>query len=279
MGWGYAGEVWDGALGMYELRARQYRPTTGRFWTMDRFEGRSRESLSIHKYLYCHDNPVNMLDPSGHMSLSDVYYSMGARVYLASARMAAYPGAVGIAKATVAAVTVGSLILSDEARVAYLATGNPAAVAASLADDVGVLLYRGGSAIQRVGSSMARLGVLNKLEQPLAASARQIRSIASDAMVGFRGSLATGVKHSTGGPFDPTDFDLDAFIVSDKLARQTSGRFRDGNNIPGVAAEADKIQKQLQSFSGHRSDKPFTFRIWTTEEYERIVKEGPHVIQ
>ena len=65
MGWGYAGEVWDGALGMYELRARQYRPTTGRFWTMDRFEGRSREPLSLHKYLYASADPVNRVDPSG----------------------------------------------------------------------------------------------------------------------------------------------------------------------------------------------------------------------
>ena len=34
-----------------------------------------------------------------------------------------------------------------------------------------------------------------------------------DAQVGIRGSLATGERFS-GGAFDPTDFDVDAFVVS-----------------------------------------------------------------
>ena len=63
--WGYAGEVWDSQLGMYELRARQYRPEHGRFWTLDTFEGRPGEPLSLHKYLYCHGSPVDLVDPSG----------------------------------------------------------------------------------------------------------------------------------------------------------------------------------------------------------------------
>ena len=41
-------------------------PTTGRFWSMDSFEGRADDSLSLHKYLYVHGNPVNGVDPSGH---------------------------------------------------------------------------------------------------------------------------------------------------------------------------------------------------------------------
>lgn len=42
-------------------------PHTGRFWTMDNYEGNNEDPLSLHKYLYCHDDPVDAVDPSGQM--------------------------------------------------------------------------------------------------------------------------------------------------------------------------------------------------------------------
>ncbi len=64
----YTGEQWDSDLGMYYLRARYYKPDHGRFWTQDTFEGSQSDPLSLHKYLYAADNPVNMVDPSGENS-------------------------------------------------------------------------------------------------------------------------------------------------------------------------------------------------------------------
>lgn len=61
----YTGEQWDADLGLYHLRARYLNPNTGRFWTMDSYEGNSSEPSSLHKYLYCHANPVNGTDPMG----------------------------------------------------------------------------------------------------------------------------------------------------------------------------------------------------------------------
>ena len=40
-------------------------PSSGRFWTMDSFEGNQSDPLSLHKYLYAHADPVNGIDPSG----------------------------------------------------------------------------------------------------------------------------------------------------------------------------------------------------------------------
>jgi RHS repeat-associated protein len=62
----YCGQQYDSDLGFYYLRARYYKPDSGRFWTMDTYDGSSEDPLSLHKYLYGADNPVNIVDPSGH---------------------------------------------------------------------------------------------------------------------------------------------------------------------------------------------------------------------
>jgi len=61
----YAGEQYDSALSQYYLRARYYNPSNGLFNRMDPLAGNNRDPQSLHKYLYCHANPVNAIDPSG----------------------------------------------------------------------------------------------------------------------------------------------------------------------------------------------------------------------
>jgi RHS repeat-associated protein len=62
----YAGQQLDSDLNLYYLRARYHNPNTGRFWTRDSYEGSQEDPIGLHKYLYCADNPVNRIDPSGH---------------------------------------------------------------------------------------------------------------------------------------------------------------------------------------------------------------------
>ncbi len=105
----------------------------------------------------------------------------------------------------------------------------------------------------------------------------KIKKLYPDAKVGYRGSLATGTKYSTGGPFDPNDFDVDAFIVSDKLASQFGPNvvFRDARRFKELGAICDDLEKVFKkSFDGYRTEpgKPFTFRVWTEAEFEQKVK-------
>jgi hypothetical protein len=44
---------------------------------MDTFKGNLSDPLSLHKYLYAHNNPVNMTDPSGHWSIGATVATVG----------------------------------------------------------------------------------------------------------------------------------------------------------------------------------------------------------
>ncbi|MFX0140411.1 MAG: RHS repeat-associated core domain-containing protein [Candidatus Hodarchaeota archaeon] len=72
----YTGEQYDPNVGFYYLRARYYNVSIGRFLTMDDFPGLMFEPLSLHKYLYCEGNPVDNLDPSGQITLTQVVVSL-----------------------------------------------------------------------------------------------------------------------------------------------------------------------------------------------------------
>ena len=63
----YGGEQFDPNVGFYYLRARYMNPATGRFLTRDTHEGTVFEPLTLHKYLYVANDPVNKADPSGLM--------------------------------------------------------------------------------------------------------------------------------------------------------------------------------------------------------------------
>lgn len=75
---------------MYYLRARYMNPSTGRFATMDSYEGNSSDPQSLHKYLYANAGPVNRIDPTGHMSTEAI---------------------IAVAVVAVLAVAVGSYLL------------------------------------------------------------------------------------------------------------------------------------------------------------------------
>ena len=61
----YTGEHFDTDSRNYYLRARWYDYLSGRFNRMDPFAGSNQDPQSLHKYLYCHGNPANRVDPSG----------------------------------------------------------------------------------------------------------------------------------------------------------------------------------------------------------------------
>jgi RHS repeat-associated protein len=81
----YCGEYFDSDLGFINLRARLDNPQTGRFLTSDSAKGNNQDPLSLHRYTYAQDDPVDNVDPSGHdigemLAVVDVFSSFFAMI-------------------------------------------------------------------------------------------------------------------------------------------------------------------------------------------------------
>ncbi len=61
----YCGEYYDTETGTIYLRARYYDPSVGRFITEDSYLGKIEDPLSLNLYVYCANNPIMLVDPSG----------------------------------------------------------------------------------------------------------------------------------------------------------------------------------------------------------------------
>ena len=55
---------------MYYLRARYYDPNIGRFTSLDIKEGEISNPLDMNRYVYCRNNPIKYVDPSGEAVIS-----------------------------------------------------------------------------------------------------------------------------------------------------------------------------------------------------------------
>ena len=80
----HCGEQFDQEVGKYYLRARYYKPGTGRFWTLDGEEGEPEEPKSLNGYSFCEGDPIDHADPSGN-DIGDVLGFIGGFSSLQSA--------------------------------------------------------------------------------------------------------------------------------------------------------------------------------------------------
>jgi RHS repeat-associated protein len=78
----YAGEQRDQETGLYNLRARYYAPSVGRFTQMDTWAGISTNPITLNKYTYANADPANYTDPTGNFSMVQLGVSIGISVSL-----------------------------------------------------------------------------------------------------------------------------------------------------------------------------------------------------
>ncbi len=74
--------------------ARYLNTATGRFWSMDSYEGNDEDPISLHKYLYVGANPANTIDPSGHDDIAEISFTIGISTGLGAVAGYVYTGSL-----------------------------------------------------------------------------------------------------------------------------------------------------------------------------------------
>ena len=62
----YTGAVYDETTGLHYMNSRYYDPASGRFISQDTYRAVVDDPGLWHLYVYCANNPINYVDPSGH---------------------------------------------------------------------------------------------------------------------------------------------------------------------------------------------------------------------
>ncbi|QSX06711.1 RHS repeat-associated core domain-containing protein [Sedimentibacter sp. zth1] len=66
---GYTGHLYDDKASLVYMNARWYNPNVGRFMTEDTYRGDISNPQSLNQYAYALNNPVNYVDPTGHLAV------------------------------------------------------------------------------------------------------------------------------------------------------------------------------------------------------------------
>ncbi|HKO42296.1 MAG TPA: PKD domain-containing protein [Pyrinomonadaceae bacterium] len=204
----YSGEQVDAHLGFYYLRARYMNPSSGRFWTLDTYEGSTSDPNTLHKFTYVNNSPVDLVDPSGHIGVAEIIghvtsLSLRATVFaLYSQRLHATLSLV--ADAYTVAMLIGG---TDEDRHGTIAiTGGPAAVASSLAQQTGI--------IRSVARSTFNIGVATGAATSPAQTARTIQMTSGYGIdKWFNKTLHRGEIYYAGEPYVTGFFTSERTIV------------------------------------------------------------------
>jgi len=77
----FTGQFYDSEIGQYYLRARQYDPQLMRFSGRDPIDGSYEEPMTLHKYMYCLNDPIDYVDPTGESLDTITSVSIGAEMY------------------------------------------------------------------------------------------------------------------------------------------------------------------------------------------------------
>jgi RHS repeat-associated protein len=118
---------------------------------------------------------------------------------------------------------------------------------------------------------------LHERQSAAAEALAPLKQAFPEAAVGFRGSLARGRKgpHKGFAPFDPNNFDVDAFIVSDELAARVPPNRQGFRDLQKAGRQerklVDDLGRRLSAIPGIRQEK-MTVRIFSDDEFARKVR-------
>jgi RHS repeat-associated protein len=126
----YAGYWYDKETGLYYLNARYYKPDVGRFISQDSYGGQKKAPLTLNRYAYGLNNPVNFVDPTGKSSIAatlvggGLFAGIGSAIAMITAPVSVplvlIGGAIGLATWALFGDVIEDIVFQDSS-----STGEP----------------------------------------------------------------------------------------------------------------------------------------------------------
>jgi len=123
---GFTGQQTDQGSGLIYLRARMYDPATGVFLQRDAYPFDPYQPLTLNRYAYANDNPVNVIDPTGQFGFGDIFNAIGSAINaVGNGLKAAASAVVNTVQAAASALGNGSHSSgqADPSKVAQVSSG------------------------------------------------------------------------------------------------------------------------------------------------------------
>ena len=134
----YTGAAYNAQLKSYNLRSRNYDPSTGRFDRMDSYGGDQTSPLTLNRYIYGNDDPIDNVDPSGK-------FAFGIDIAIDSALSAQFVAAAGVPAQFAAALTINTLLNPFQPLITAILYQAPLAIS----------LYNLGNSLSQLASTLS----------------------------------------------------------------------------------------------------------------------------
>lgn len=272
----YTNQRYDPHLDMYDLRRREYNPANMRFTQQDPWAGEISDPMSLHRYLYCHANPINAYDPSGEMTINEVAINCYVKAQTFVMTTPGVAKALNIATIVAAAANLYYLTTDPDAIHYYIAAsgGDPTGAASLIAMDIGLLknfatstasstkniiniYYNTGSLhdfwvkVRQLQNAAAKGGLV------YAGSTKQMQDRANQARKAYRDGILTRLKRwyiykgqSETNALLKAQKAIENMHVDHRIDLQVSGAIPNPNNITNLQMRDGSVNtsvgKQIQ---------------------------------
>jgi len=182
--YGFTGERHDTALGLVHLRTRDYQPEIGRFVRPDIFPGFLAQPLTLNRYGYVSNDPINLVDPLGMTGETD-WAAVRAGLQIGISVVGAVAGVVAIVTLSPVAMTVGVIAAVFSVLVAGVQYSE---------EEISREEFLTGTALSVAGM------LLPAIRLPLDDAVRLSAALAGMGLIAIVGSLSDGSARGPGAP-------------------------------------------------------------------------------
>ncbi|MBI4706342.1 MAG: hypothetical protein HY761_00225 [Candidatus Omnitrophica bacterium] len=214
----FTGKELDSSTGLYYYGARYYDPLFGRFITPDTIVQAPYDPQSLNRYSYCRNNPINLVDPTGH-SWKSFWKKFGGAIASVVVGIVVGVFTAGIGTAFYTSMMGGSAFWGG-----VLSAATTGALAGAAAGGVGGAFYG-----QNIGQSM----------------------LMGAAFGALSGAVFGGMISKVGGPDWNWKVGLErvglSAIAGGGISELAGGSFENGAMFAGAIAGADFLYRGIVS--------------------------------